>query len=224
MTNKFLPPILVRLCILLIAGLSIGGCGGMAWMASWFPPDAVDALYDFPKDKTVLVLVDDPKGLGRDASIQLDLANALNDQFLKHKISKDVISQRQLLIEMARTPSFLQLSVPEVGKRMKADVVLHVKIEHFALKDNRQSPIWHGELGTTVRVMSVTEGQLWPKDRYGGYAMPDINSPRESDDESNRMGEKITLKMAKEMADKIAKLFYKHPGKPHDELPDRKPI
>ena len=226
MKNKFLRPVFVELCVLLTAGLFIGGCapGALGWLASWFPPDAVDAVYKFPKDKTVLVLVDDPKGMGREASIQLDLANALNDQLLDHKIAKDVIPQRKLLFEMARTSAFQQLSISEIGKRLKADIVLYVKIEQFALKDNRLSPIWHGELGTTVKVVSVADGRLWPKDRHPGYAMPDINSPRESDDESKRMGEKITMRMAKEMADKIAKLFYKHEGKAHIELPDSNPI
>jgi len=224
MKNKFLRPILIPLCTLLIAGLFVGGCGAMAWWASWLPPDAVDALYEFPKDTTVLVLVDDPKGLGREASIQLDLANALNDQLLKHKVAAEIVPQRKLLFEMARIPSFGQLSISEIGRRLDADIVLHVKIEQFALKDNRLSPIWHGELGTTVKVVSVTQGRLWPKDRHRGYAMPDINSPRESDDGSKRMGEKITTKIAKEMADKITKLFYKHAGKAHIELPDRKPI
>ena len=224
MKNKFLRPIFVELCVLLMGSLCIGGCGAMAWWASWLPPDAVDALYEFPKDTTVLVLVDDPKGLGREASIQLDLANALNDQLLKHKVAADIVPQRKLLFEMARIPSFHQLSISEIGRRLKADIVLHIKIEQFALKDNRLSPIWHGELGTTIKVVSVTEGRLWPKDRHYGYAMPEINSPRESDDGSKRMGEKITMRMAKEMADKIAKLFYKHPGKAHEELPGSKPI
>ena len=225
MKNKFLRPVFIELCVLLVAGLYISGCGAMGWFASWFPPDAVDAVYKFPKDKIVLVLVDDPKGLGREASIQLGLANALNDQLLEHKIAKDVIPQRKLLFEMARTSAFQQLSISEIGKRLQADIVLYVKIEQFALKDNRLSPIWHGELGTTVRVVGVAEkGRLWPKDRYQGYAMPEINSPRESDDESKRMGEKITTRMAKDMADKIAKLFYKHEGKAHIELPDSNPI
>ena len=224
MKNKFVPPIFAQLCLLLIAGLSIGGCGALGWWASWLPPDAVDAIYKFPEKTTVLVLVDDPKGLGREASIQLDLANAINDQLLDHKVTKKVISQRSLLIEMSRTPSFQQLSITEIGKRLKADIVLHVKIDQFALKDNRLSPIWHGELAATVKVVSVKDGRLWPTDRHGGYAMPEINSPREADDESKRMGEKITARMAKEMADKIAKLFYKHPGKAHEELPDEKPL
>lgn len=226
MKNKFLSLILLQLGVLIAAGGMIGGCapGALGWLASWLPPDAVDAVYELPKDKTVLVMVDDPKGLGRDASIALDMANALNDQLLKHKVAKNVVPQRKLLFEMARTSAFHQLPISQIGKLLEADIVLYVKIERFALKDNRLSPIWHGELGASVKVVSVADGRLWPTDRHGGYLMPEINSPRQSDDGGKRMGEKITMKIAKEMADKIAKLFYKHAGKAHDELPDRKPI
>ncbi|MCK5114386.1 MAG: hypothetical protein KAR11_06460 [Phycisphaerae bacterium] len=224
MRNKFLPRFDLSFLLLLAACTSIGGCGGFGWLASWLPPDAVDALYEFPEDATVLVLVDDPAGLGRDATILHDLTSALNDQLRDHKIGKKVIAQRKLLIEMSRTASFHQLSIADIGKRLKADVVLHVKIDEFGLKDNSLSPIWHGQLGTTVKVVSIADGRLWPKDRHSGYIMPEINSPRESDDGSKRMGDKITSRMAKKMADKIAKLFYKHPGKAHEELPDEKPI
>jgi hypothetical protein len=206
----------VALCI-----LTLPGCGAAGWFASLLPPDKIEAKFEFPEDKTVAVLVDDPNHLVKFSPVKYELAKKLNKQLVEHKICDDVIPPSDIMKLSAVTPGFNRLSNAEIGKKLGADIVINIRIKLFRLKDAQYSQIWQGKLQTTVRVVDVEAGRLWPGDSLGGYQTKVVETPRVEGQASPQFEVKLAKTMATEMADVIAKYFYEHPGKPHDALPDK---
>lgn len=202
----------------LLSGV-LSGCAMVAWTATLFPPDKVKPLYVIPEKSTLLVLVEDPKYLTAETSFKTELSEYLNREFEDRALVKRVIPYRQLINLAAATANFRALSTAEVGKKLNADVVLYVEIDEFSLKDDPNSPFWHGKMSTVVRLVSTKEGRLWPRDLPEGYKPTKVDRGSVSGDGSRRYGQKLVREMAAEMAGNIAKLFYEHRGPAHGSLP-----
>ncbi len=217
MTRKIL---LVMLWSVVIANVS--GCAGVAWFAAIFsPPKAVPAEYVFPRQETVLVLVDDPTDIAGSTPVKYELTRRINKELEDNQITEHLVSYKRLMDISAATPNFNRLSTAEIGRKADADIVLYIKIDHFSLKDNSMTPIWHGKFKTSVRVVDVEEGRLWPKDLVGGYPVQEVDTKPIEGDGSSRFETKLAKSMAHEMAKNIVNLFYEHPGQPHGSLPEK---
>ena len=200
----------VGLLLLLPLAATLCGCPLMAWTAAQFtPPKKVPAKYKPPKNKTFLVFVDDYYHLVEYEPLKADLTNQLNRQLREHKIAGEVIEYDKLLDLIENTPHFDNLSTAEVGRRLRADIVLYVLIDRFSLKESEANPLWQGKLGTTVRLVDVRKGRLWPTDRLSGYPVPTVELPPASSD-SPSFDAQLSRILAWRMADRIAKLFYEH--------------
>ena len=209
------------ICLLswIFPAVLLGGCAVAAWFATLFPPDKVKPLYEIPKNNTLLVLVEDPKHHAGETALKTELTEFLNQEFEQRGLVEHVVSYRQLINLAAATENFRALSTSEVGKKLDADVVLYVQVDEFSLKDDPNSPFWHGNLSTLVRLVSVKEGRLWPRELPEGYKPRKVDGGSVSGDGSRRFEQKLVRDMALEMADNIAKLFYEHRGQPHGALP-----
>lgn len=207
---------------LLMASLAFqaAGCAAAAWTATLFPPEEIPAKYEFEESAVVLVLVEDPRHLSDQTSLKVRLTEFLNQELEDRGLVERVVPYQQLMHLAAATVDFHTLSVAEVGEKLKADVVLHVEIESFSLKDDPNSPFWNGKLTTRVKVVSVKEGRLWPKDLPEGYAPPRVDTGSVSGEGSLRFEEHLVKTISEEMGNNIMKLFYKHRGKEHGSLPD----
>lgn len=201
-----------RLTIAALAAIcpGIGGCGVFPWFVAQFaPPQKVDAVYEPPKDKKILVFVDDylnPQDCG---AVKRELTERLGEQLTEHGVAARTVSFRRLVNLMAATPDFNELAVIQVGSRLGADIVLYVHVDNYTLKDSEVSPLWKGELEVSVRMVDVVDRKrLWPRDRRS-YPLPPVRlSPIQ--DPSPTYAAKISRQLAKRMADRIAKLFYDH--------------
>ena len=206
----------INLLLLLLLVMGLGGCGPLAaWTAAQFaPPEKVPATYDPPAQKTFLVLVDDYHQVLQYEPLKADLTAELNRQLREHRIARGVVEHDELLNLMETTPRFDDLSTAEVGRELQADIVLYVLIDRFSLKESPANPLWQGKLGASVRLVDVREGRLWPTDRLGGYPVPTVQLPPTSSD-SPTAEAVLSRALARRMADRIAKLFYRH------EVPQR---
>ncbi len=199
-----------------------GGCAVFAWLAATLsPPDPVPAKYVFPRQETVLVLVDDPVDIVGALPVKYELTGRINKELEANEITEHTISYKRLMDLAAATPNFNRLSTAEIGKKIGADIVLYVKIDDFSLRDNPMNPIWRGKFKTSVRVVDVEEGRLWPKDLVGGYPVQEVDTKPIEGDNSSRFEIKLAKSMAYEMANNIVSLFYEHPGSPHGSLPEK---
>lgn len=203
--------------LLLITALT-GGCHVVNWLiAALAPPEPVPAVYEPPRNKVVLVFVDDLLHNLDYEPVKSDLTEKLNKLLLKNKIAGEVISYEELQQLIFSTPGFNRLAVSEVGQRLGAEIVLYVQIDGFALKDDEASPLWNGRFKTTVRMVDVKTGRLWPLDRQEGYPVPELELPAKTDSSPN-YGATLANQLARKMAERIGQLFYEH-GKPIQPRP-----
>jgi len=199
------------LAVLAGALLECAGCmPAVGWLVNTFaPPKKIDALYKPPAGKTMLVFVDDLINPVSYEPIKGELTAQLNSVLEANKVSGRTVRYEDLLSLMASTPGFNRLSVSEVGQKLGADIVLYVKIDRFSLKENEATPLWQGTLATTVRMVEVQKGRLWPDDRPEGYPVrPAETTPQTHP--SPTYGEVLSKILAIQMADRIGKLFYDH--------------
>ncbi|MCD4824398.1 MAG: hypothetical protein K8S55_07315 [Phycisphaerae bacterium] len=212
--------------LLILAGASamssLSGCAAFAYLATLFtPPKTIKPEYEIPKDKTILVLVDDPSHLAQGESIRYELTRQLNKDLVASCITEDVISYHQLRQLMVATPEFHNLSNTEIAKKIGADIVLYVQIREFSLKDHPSSPVWQGNLRTTIRVVGAEEGTLWPEDSLEGYDVKKVSTPRETHEYIKNAGRKLTKTLAEDMSCNIINLFIEHKGRDHHDLPEK---
>lgn len=208
---------LLSVVIPLVGGVMLGGCGPMiGWMVNAFrPPKKVHAVYRPPKDKKILVFVDDLSNPVGYEQVKGELTERLNERLVEHKIARRTVPYERVLRLKAATPEFDGLAVSQIGQRLGADLVLYVHVDHFSLKDNEVSPLWHGRMEVTVRMVDVAAGRLWPKDRQAGYAVKPVDNPTESHP-SPTYEIDLAKSLAEQMADRIAKLLYDHKVSPEE--------
>ncbi len=197
-----------------------GGCAAAAFTTTLFPPEKVPAKYEFDVKSKLLVLVEDPRHLADKTSLRTQLSEIMIQEFEDRGLVERVIPLHQLMNLAAASDNFHALSTAEVGKKLKADVVLYVEIKDFALRDDPNSPFWHGKLSTEIKVVSVKEGRLWPKDLPEGYPPPRVDTGSVSGEGTLRYEQHLVQTMAEEMGGNIMKLFYTHRGKEHGALPE----
>jgi hypothetical protein len=203
----------------LVVLLGMTGCAGVAWLAAvTTPPNSIPPLYQLPKESTVLVLVDDPQQLAARTPAKPELIRELNRQLVEHEVAKKTVPLKLIMQTAAVTPDFNHLRAVDVGRKLEADFVIHVDITEFRLKDDPIGSIWEGRLAANVKVYDSEEGRVWPTDRPDGYPVQPAIHPT-TEDFSSDYGNRLAVKLAREMAGNIAKLFYEHPGQEHHELP-----
>ena len=195
--------------LLLLAG-QLAGCTGVAWMAATLaPPKKIEAAYEMPRHKTVLVFVDDILNPLHYQPIKGELTRRLNAELDRQDLAGRTIPYERVAELTAATPQFDKLSVAEIGRKLGADLVLYVHVDRFSLKDDEVNALWQGRIHTTVRVVDVTEGLLWPKTPPEGYSLPPFETPA-TVDASPTYATRLTEELAYGISRRIAKLFYKH--------------
>ncbi len=203
-------------CLSLSACVAVGGCALPAWIAAQFaPPEKVEPEFEPPADKRMLVFVDDMIRPVTYPAIKAELTGQINQRLLAHDIAADTVSYDELANLIAASPDFNALPVATVGRKLDADLVLYVQIDEFALRDE-QAPedLWRGRLRTTVRMVDVEQGRLWPKNRSDGHLMPLVETPTSTED-SPSMADELTKRLAATMAEDITRLFREH-TRPHE--------
>jgi len=189
----------------------LAGCGPfIGWAVNAFaPPQKVEPVYRPPAGKRVLVFVDDLLRPVAYEPIKAELTEQLNRQLTEHDVAKTAVPYEDLLTLQAAMPEFNQLAVSEVARHLDAELVVYLDVDEFALKDDEANPLWQGRLTVSVRVVDPAAGRLWPDDRAGGYPVPTVEIPAHPHNSPNH-GAELSRTLAAQMADRVAKLFYKH--------------
>ncbi len=196
--------------ILLITMIACGGCAAISFtVAAFAPPQTQLAAFELPKDKVVLVFIDDLENPVDYETLKHDLTKGINQRLIKSTDVKKTVRYEDLFRLIASRPDFNKLGVNQVAKQLKADIVVYVSIDSFSLRESSNINLWHGKLAATVRVVDSRGKQLWPTDLSNGLKIPDVVMPQQVNN-SPTYGVTLCNEMAEIMADRIAKLFYSH--------------
>lgn len=218
-TLLLLIPLLLTPMLLVPIVLTVPGCAVAAWMAAAFtPPKPIPALYQLPRNCTVLVLVNDPNGLTTDVYVRRELTDELNGLLVEHDVAAKTIDVRRIMQTASVTPNFYRMSPEQIGRLLEATHVVTIDITDFQLKDDPIGHIWKGRITADVNVYDAQEGLLWPTDRANGYPVEPVTTPT-TENQSADYAQTLANKLSRQLADHVAKLFYEHEGRAPHELP-----
>ena len=113
--------------------LVIAGCN-YAVPAMWIAqgPPKKPAEYTLPKDKKLVVFVDDRKSVVSRLQLRALLADDIGTVIKQQGLVTDVVSGRELISYVRRMEtSTKRISIEDLGNAVNADIVLYVEMESF---------------------------------------------------------------------------------------------
>ena len=196
--------------LVFMASVLGAGCDQAAWIlvktvGPWVPEEKVEAEYRLG-GQSVLVLVDvaDPAVASAYPRMELIVSDGICKALEREGAAGPIVPVHSLAAARRTEPDFARWSVAQVGRYFNVDLVVHVELYEFRLKDSPGGNVFHGYAESAVRVVSPeTEKQVWPvlasARLVTAETMPDVQ-PEES-------AEVATI-LAEGLADKIARYFY----------------
>jgi hypothetical protein len=206
--------------MLVTAGVALAGCNVLGAFLSKTvelvtPEETVEAQYDL-HGMSVLVLVDT-----KDATLASDyprlesaMSEAVGKVLAEHQACGPIVPVRSLEAARQAEVHFDDWSVAQAGKYFNVDIVLHIEMFEFRLKDNPNSTAYQGYAEAAVRLVSPETGQqVWP-------VLSDarsISAETQPDVEAEQTGQQEAI-LIDGFAEKIARLFFTYKK---DDLPMR---
>ena len=198
------------LAVLATSAALTAGCGPLSWIlvktiGPWMPEETVEAEYTI-QDKSIVILVDtkDPGLTSEFPRLPLELAEAIGKNLREHKACGPVVAGYDIESARRAEPKFDTWSIAEVGKYFNVDLVLHVEVSEFRLRDNPASNVYHGYAEAAIRWVSPESGeQVWPV----LAAARVVRGETQPDADAEEPGEQRAI-LVNGFADKIARQFY----------------
>lgn len=212
-----------RLYFMLLASimlLPIGCQLPIAILAKLFPKEKVHPRFTLPSGKTILVFPDDMDYPLLYPTVKRALAEKADNLLIKYSLASKTIPYDKLIDLRNAEPKFNQMSIPKIGRRLGADLVIYISIEEFSLKDNPVNTLWRGRFVAKVKVVDVLKGRIWP-DESAGFSIS-INEPI-TENPSEAFGAELARKLAERMAEEVCGLFrnrYVDRARPKEKEPD----
>jgi hypothetical protein len=153
----------------LLAAAALAGCQPFAWIlvktvGPWLPEETAQAEFDM-QNKSVLALVDakDPSFLSEFPRMESAISTSIGKELGGHKACGPLVPAHSVENARRAEPRFGQWSVAQIGKYFNVDLVLHVEVLEFRLRDTPGSNVYHGYAEAAVRLVSPDTGeQVWP--------------------------------------------------------------
>ena len=213
--QRFLQSIAVA--ALAAAALSAAGCNylipGM-WIVQGAPKKP--AAYTLPKDRKLVVFVDDRKNVVSRLQLRAMLADDVGTVIMKEGLVEDVVSGRELISYVRRNEtSSKRVSIEELGNTVGAELVLYIEMETFALSVDGASPKPRASVFVKVVDCKAKE-RLFPPVGADpkGFAVSaeliDVNFDAYKTSATRRA---LEDQLEKKLADMISKTFYDHEEK-----------
>jgi len=160
----------LTLSVLLLLAACLGaGCDAFAYLlvktvGPFVPEDEHKAEYDLT-GRSLVVLVDmkDPMVATEFPRLAMSLADEIGAFLAEHDACGPVVSQHSVEAARRTERGFERWSVAQVGRYFNTDLVLHLDLFEFRLKDSPQSNVYRGYAEAAVRIVNPeTDKQVWP--------------------------------------------------------------
>jgi hypothetical protein len=197
------------------------GCGPSlgAWMYTLglVPRQKVKAEYKLPPGP-ILILVDDDLDLIQPPLADKMLVDELAKQLQKHGIADQVTNNQEIAKIRQQEPNFDKRGAREIGQLANADTVIAIRTKQFFINKDLEMTVSPAKFIVEVKVINARaetreEVRLWPSHTEGRIINVKIG-PHEISKCKTRA--EAHQKLAKEMADNIAKLFYDYQIDPYE--------
>ena len=173
-------------------------------------PEKIQAVYELDANRTTVIFIDDPKNRIPRRALRMVAAQETERILLEDRALKDVVATQSAMAVSIQDRYGESFSVVEIGKAVKAEVVLYAVIDEFSLSQDGQSysPI----VTMRVRLIDVEKNErIWPLDETTGYLLTAPMRPTRAliPTAHAEMIEAQTL-LAKHAGRALAQLFYDH--------------
>jgi len=179
-------------------------------------PPKRPAMYTLPADRKVVVFVDDRHNVISRLQLRAALGDDVSNEFRRLKLVNDVVSGRDLIAYVRRVEtSAKRVSIEELGDAVKADIVVYVEMESFALSPDGATP--KPVASAYVKVVDVkAKERLFPPlggDPKGHPVASELDSQMPDAFRTSAQRRRMEDMLEKKLADDIAKLFYEYEPK-----------
>ena len=201
--------------VLAVCTLASAGCNYLGPVIFFIEgPPKVEAEFKLPKERTAVVLIDDPRSQIPRRAIRVAMIEAAEKDILRKSLVKDLVSGQSALRVAQSDQTAGQMCVAEIGRAVESEVVIWATVDSFTRADVTRSQ--EPEVAFRVRVVDATNNEiLWPGDSAGHRLVVTL-TPRigtvASDAGASTASE---LKLAQNAGQAIGQLFYQHLVREH---------
>ncbi len=227
MTHKLTPPRhkFTATCWLLLLCLTCAGCEAPGFIAYVLggPPKTKKRFT--LEQRSTLVIVDDPQNLLGDLNNPTVIGANVGFHLMENDVllPEQIVSQDHLTVLATQMGKrFMATPIDQIGKRLKADQVIHVQVRSVVLQNDNTNYQPTAEVEVKV-IDSLTGERLFPIDENAipGMASPGesllIEMERQPLDETRRHAIQMLMRsLAERIGLEVAGLFYDHVA-PEDE-------
>lgn len=200
----------------IVSLLGTAGCGMTAGQALYwtglFAGAKVEPEHTL-EDRVLLILVDDPNERVHWPQTMTYLAESLRRQLLDNEVVSDVLAADTIYRLRAAHADFNTRGCREIGRMAGADRVLWLEIRDFYARQEISDIDVAARLAVTVKVIDAskdkdgTKVRVWPVHPNGRRISADLTAGQVT---RAKGVDTIAHLLADQVADKVAKLFYKH--------------
>ncbi|MCH7701405.1 MAG: hypothetical protein IID37_06930 [Planctomycetes bacterium] len=192
------------------------GCGYTAGQALYWT-----GLFKGPKiepehileDRVLLILVDDPDERVHWPQTMTYLAESMRRELLDHEVVSHVLAADTVYRLRAAHADFNTRGCREIGRMAGADRVLWLEVRDFYARQEISDIDVAARLAVTVKLIDAgeeedrTKVRVWPVHPNGRRVSADLTAGEVT---RAKGVDRIAHLLADQVADKVAKLFYKH--------------
>lgn len=198
--------------------LATGGCQAVAAILDKTGDPTEPAKY-VPDHDNMLVLVEDFQNPGL-IEIEAEHMNRLiAEELVAHKVAPVVNPDRLSVYHSEHQDEYRKMQIPTIGSVVGARQVLYADITEFRVDSMAGSDARKGHAEARVKVVdAITSQTRWPRDATAAGYQVVVDIPF-ADDSKNVSEIVVRNALSKELASRIAKLFYNAEAKEQEPTP-----
>ena len=204
---------LARILLLMVGTLAAAVSCNIITPAAYIieGPASNDAQYTLP-DRKVVVFVDDRKSVLSRTQLRTTIGDKVAADLLAKKLVPEAVASRDAVAVARREDNAgKQVSTAEIGEKVGADVVIHVRMISFELSEPGGNPRPNA-VALVKGIDSTNRARLFPSDPEAPGAEVRSTMNEVSMDLFNSTTGRRSIEdlLAANLGDRIGKLFYKH--------------
>ena len=137
------------------------------------------------------------------------LFDKLVEIFRENKVKGEVVPLRELLELRQRHADFSRWSLQRIGRELKAEQVLYLRLEELRLRETPDHPLVSPKVSVRIKVVGVqapsVHARLWPEETEGRTIICE-RQPQEASDP--QVIDSEALKLARDTAYLVAQPFH----------------
>jgi len=213
-TCQVIKCLLFGLSMAVSAGLS-GGCASLILLGMDEPHAKIKAEYQLPEG-TLAIFIDDYLAPLEDPSLKRVICDQIRDELAAAKVKIKVVPFRKVAAVTDHDVAGRKLSIQRVGLMAGASHVLYINLARFDVYAAPGEPVVRPNALAYVKVIDVADGErLWPV-RTNGREVSHQGRLAADMDLSPVQRCELYRKLARDLAHKVAVLFYEHIEQPPD--------